>query len=326
MSCKGLEIIMSEFCDTKNTDSSEGSKQDVSDEVNTQENNAYKDWRLSEVLSLHRLRLQDFFLRKGVFSSSERAYLFDAYVEEACRLSLSPEVQRDYLRSAFRESFPEAPDYGKGDVARTRDVGEQMLQTLTGEGYTVEFPTISDRPTSFIDVGCGIGETTSALAKYWDLSPDRAVGLDIFQPPSTPGNILFEQMQADELPAHILPMSQDLAIVSMVLHHSPNPESLVSQIFKVLKPGAYLVVREHDATPELTNFLDSVHVFYEQVFPDEPIFVPNAKQYKQLEEWQSIIENHGFDTLKIDYKPYPENPNNTSNNLTFVFQKPVLTT
>jgi SAM-dependent methyltransferase len=284
---------------------------------------AYAEWSLTDLLTEHSQRFEDFLIHKGAFATHSGAHQFIRYAQMIDGEDIEPVLKLDFLRRVYggRIIRDDAEEFEKSNITRTIKVGENMVRSLQSPTDTLSFPSGGSRPASFLDIGCGMGETTGALANYWNIEPERAIGMDITIPSNVPKNIRFEQMEPDTLPDFIPPESQDLAIVSMVLHHSHHPERLVSQISSVLTPGAYLVVREHNATPKLNNFLDAVHTFYEIVYPKNVEYIPNAKNYKSLEQWCDLIAAQSLELLKVDYKPYPEEPSNTADNMTLVFKK-----
>jgi ubiquinone/menaquinone biosynthesis C-methylase UbiE len=56
----------------------------------------------------------------------------------------------------------------------------------------------------------------------------------------------------------------DLITCLMTLHHVPHSHPMVSELARVLKPGGYLIVREHDCDREdllKTKYLHLIHAF-----------------------------------------------------------------
>jgi ArsR family transcriptional regulator len=101
------------------------------------------------------------------------------------------------------------------------------------------------------DLGAGTGVLASAIAPFVsrvevvDRSPEmlgaarrRLVGTD---------NVSFHQGELQRLP--LQSESVDLAVLSLVLHHVPEPEVVLGETFRVLRPGGRLIIvdmREHD--------------------------------------------------------------------------------
>src|SRR5205814_4351822 len=125
---------------------------------------------------------------------------------------------------------------------------DQMLQTLraaTADG-TLVFPGGAQTPATFVDIGCADGRKTGALARAFSLPPESAIGLDIVKANKVAENIKFMEMLPNVLPDAIKPDSQDLAAISMVLHHSDDPGALLRSVHTALKPGSFVVICEHN--------------------------------------------------------------------------------
>lgn len=286
----------------------------------------YPDWNLQAVASNHKERLHHFFIHKGGFSSQESAERFWQTVLALTKKYTPAEPMIRILREAF-QAFPEAATYGQRSAEFNTDIAQQMSETLQGsDSRRLIFPNGKEKPDSFIDIGCGEGQKTSSLASSWGLSPENAIGLDIVQHDSLPDNISFKKMSPDALPETIQPNSQDLVTISMVLHHASAPEVLLKSAYSALKPGGYLVVRDHNATTGLADFLNTVHIFYDNVFEGKEECMPNVQNYKSLEDWERIFEEQGFEHIKTDYTPFSTDPatgdpKNTGNNFTCVLKK-----
>ena len=55
----------------------------------------------------------------------------------------------------------------------------------------------------------------------------------------------------------------DMVCCLMTCHHFEKLDKMLEEIYRVLKPGGFLILREHDCTPEnLSVFLDIVHGMY----------------------------------------------------------------
>lgn len=289
----------------------------------------YPDWNLQEVITIHRDRLQNFLFHKGGFTSQASAERFWHIMLALAEKPTSAEYTIQVLREQYL-AFPEATTYGQREATLTADAAQSILDTLHGaDSSDVRFPIGGEKPANLIDIGCAEGQKTSALAEAWGLPRQHAIGLDIVPANSLPTNIDFQIMLPDTLPERILYNSQDLAIVSMVFHHSTNPRALLQSIHSALRPGGYLVIREHNAnaTPHMASFLNTVHIFYDAVFAGKTC-MPNAQNYKSFEEWQDIFQSQGFEHIKSDYTPFSTNPSaglqanaNTGENFTCVLRK-----
>jgi ubiquinone/menaquinone biosynthesis C-methylase UbiE len=129
-------------------------------------------------------------------------------------------------------------------------------------------------------------------------------------------------MHPDYLPASIGASSQDVVLVSMVLHHSFRVDTLMDSISAVVRDGGYMVVREHAAeSGDIALFLDSVHVFYERVFPSVVEHRPNARTYQPRSVWREALTKRGLRIVAEEYVPYAQDRGNVSENFTLVLEK-----
>jgi SAM-dependent methyltransferase len=107
-----------------------------------------------------------------------------------------------------------------------------------------------------LDFGCGIGNATGFLAKHFpgceitgtDLSP---ASLEIARKRTGPA-ATFHAMHGDAIP--FADASFGLVFVSCVLHHvaSDRHAAVLAEIRRVLAPGAWLIVYEHNPWNPLT--------------------------------------------------------------------------
>lgn len=103
-----------------------------------------------------------------------------------------------------------------------------------------------------LEVGCGVGAQTEILLRRF---PDLHVtGIDLNDKqlsaakkfigglPGTQGRYDFQRMSADDLKfeAH----SFDGAYLCWILEHVPNPAQVLSEVRRVLRPGAEIVITE----------------------------------------------------------------------------------
>lgn len=103
-----------------------------------------------------------------------------------------------------------------------------------------------------VDCGCGDGVFTSRVSKV--ARATRTVGIDV-----VPGNVaLLAAQRIEGLVGDLdkgLPLgsaSVDLVVATHVIEHLANTDALVSECFRVLRPGGHFLI----ATPNLAAFLN----------------------------------------------------------------------
>lgn len=161
------------------------------------------------------------------------------------------------------------------------------------------------KPTNLLDVGCGDGAITNEVMNTLGLSGDNVIGLEIL-----PRSEAVKSFNIQMYDGKIFPLpdnSQDLITIFSVLHHADNPEDLIKESFRVLKPNASVLVREFDVcTPELQIFnlvMDHMYYFVYLPYPEMPI----PGNYLSEKEWTDTFLNAGF-ILDSSINMEPNNP------------------
>lgn len=279
---------------------------------------AYADFDLSSITTLYGERLYNFLKLKKFFDADHDAEDYFAYVQAVTESSNAHEDQVKQLRTHFHRHQPTAK-FNHKDSLVTSHLADEMCQLLhtTAQGY----PSGGTIPRSLLDVGCGSGIITSTVARHFGIARSKAVGLDIFPPKAVAGNITFRRILRDDIIDATNGQKFDVVVLSMVLHHSASPERMLREAAAAVGQGGYLLLKEHDAPKQLHDFLDAIHFFHEQIFPDKTLYLPNERNYKSLEQWQKLTEALGFEVASIAYDRYENRPANTGNNFTLLLRK-----
>jgi len=156
---------------------------------------------------------------------------------------------------------------------------------------------------NYLDIGCGDCIKTKLLGDLLGLKSKQVYGADI------PAWSSYTQQQRKQLPINIIDLeankvlpikSNKFSLVSayMVLHHVKNLKLMLDEIHRILKPGGYLIIKEHDALTSLDYMLADVeHAIYEIVYgkSNHQEFEKShyAKYYDWL-EWDLIMYKHQF--------------------------------
>lgn len=279
---------------------------------------AYADINLPSILGQYGDRLRDFLTLKKFFASDYDAVQYLAYLNTLSEDDTDHEERVERLRSRFHVQQP-AMRFDMNSSLATSRLADEMSGLLTTASR--RFPSGGTTPASLLDIGCGSGLITGVVAERFGIPKSQAVGVDIFPPKSMPHNVSFLRMSRDNVSDATKGRQFDVAILSMVLHHSADPKKLLKEAAAVTLDGGYLLLKEHDAPEHLHEFLDAIHFFHEQVFPDKTLYLPNERNYKSLDDWLKLAESVGFQVEAISYDRYEDKPANTGNNFTVLLRK-----
>ncbi len=112
----------------------------------------------------------------------------------------------------------------------------------------------SDCIAKILDLGCGQGHTTRMLAEHFPnassigLEYDAALVARARADPSNPVGIAFQQGDASQLP--FPDASFDLVFTRYMLLHVPDPAGVICEMFRVTRPGGFVVAYEPDCCIE----------------------------------------------------------------------------
>jgi SAM-dependent methyltransferase len=199
----------------------------------------------------------------------------------------------EHLHSAPAAGF--APTFeGDEDQRIARRVGQ--IRALIAD---------QSAPKSFIDVGCGDARVTAGLARAWSLPASHAVAVDVFDRVADRSAVTYKPLTEGRIACD--DRSADLALLLMVLHHETDPAGLLREVFRVVRPGGTLIVRESDVdTPDLKLFNFVMEDFYYQVFRRLP-GVPNPARHESAAHWVTLLQKIGFVIERVE-RPEPGNP------------------
>lgn len=146
----------------------------------------------------------------------------------------------------------------------------------------------------YLDIGCGDMSITSAIGTMLH-AENNIYGVDIVEPKTVPDGIVFNRLQdtsADD--DFVLPFTNNtftVASAMMSLHHIKNIDGCLDEIKRVMAPGGYFLIREHDCTSyELSVVIDLMHACYAMIFAEPTEMEDFRKHFSRYETRQSITE------------------------------------
>ena len=175
-------------------------------------------------------------------------------------------------------------------------------------------PQYNRHPKSYLDFGGGDGTISEGIAQWLGVAKDNAVSADVetwlsgTQAQKQLSGITFNTIpKAGRLPYK--DGQFDAITCFVVLHHIEQLEERISELYRILAPGGWLLIREHDCRDNATRtIIDIYHNLFELVYNKSP----NYKQvlddyygdYKTKEQWHFLMYDVGFENL--DGINYPD--------------------
>jgi ubiquinone/menaquinone biosynthesis C-methylase UbiE len=189
-------------------------------------------------------------------------------------------------------------DNDDGDTWRDENHAEKLR-------YIIKQHTKLGDKSEYLDYGCGDCKIAKILAKK--LGPGwTAHGADVKEwitKFNRPSDVKFEYIVDGKI---AFPDKKfNLVSANMVLHHVPELDVALKELVRVMKPGGYLILREHDAlSPIDYALIDLEHMLYSicihKMTLDE--FRKNyyGKYYDKM-EWDIMLKKYGFKRLWSEY-------------------------
>jgi SAM-dependent methyltransferase len=154
--------------------------------------------------------------------------------------------------------------YPRAEMTRKRNpqaeqmADESMIRNLAAQANAIwpQEQVLFERyglrgPLHVADIGCGSGEITARLAERYPEA--QLVGIDILESSvayarrkyqSLAPRVEFEQGDAFEL--HLADAAFDLAVCRHMTQAIPEPEKVLTQLNRILKPGGWMHVLSED--------------------------------------------------------------------------------
>ncbi len=264
--------------------------------------------------------LRQFWVR-GIYRNNPN--LAEAILQRFQQLRSSDFSHTDFVISArdvlAQKSLTSPIADGRKTLQENRTIlrtGEilQLLDQFAPDWLSGEINTANK---CYLDIGCGDAAITQKLADSLQLNPKHVMGLEITTKTSgesaTASSVPVCYYDGVSLP--VKDQSQDLVSSLMVLHHVKDPEAMMDEIVRVLKPGGLLLVREVDGSdPAVCVFNRLVDSYFYDVLSSDPSKQSMPCHYRSIHNWAQSFQARGLELIaKRRFKTNPafEPPNLT---------------
>ncbi|MDL2317736.1 class I SAM-dependent methyltransferase [Eubacteriales bacterium OttesenSCG-928-A19] len=148
-------------------------------------------------------------------------------------------------------------------AAEKFDDNDPSIYNLCHRDYPDIVAELTKQPfDSVLDAGCGTGAILAMLKKEHpdkqytgiDLSPGM---IEVASRKALPG-VTFLQGDCENLPFD--PDSFDAVLCSQSFHHYPHPESFFASVYRVLRPGGRLILRDMTARSAARWFFNHIEI------------------------------------------------------------------
>lgn len=150
-----------------------------------------------------------------------------------------------------------------------------------------------------VDYGCGDGTITRAMANHFGAN---CVGIDVGDEPPVEfdASVVEPAIPYANDASMIASGTVDLVTAFVSLHHMHGKlADVLVEIWRILQPGAHLIIREHDLrNPSMFAFLQLVHIIYDRASGtlDVDKLVAETRYYN-ADTWTDILKTAGFTHL-----------------------------
>lgn len=206
----------------------------------------------------------------------------------AIRLAYSP--RDDEVYKVISENMSD--DFYKGRVEAQAESVYRGLIRIINKYYP-------DRKPDILDVGCGDGNITKQIKDYANLEKIHCVEIDsdILRNPAVSYKFVKPDSETWKLPYE--DSSFDIVMLLMSLHHIKNHESYIKEIYRILRPGGFVFIKEHDSWTAfdamLVDIEHAIYMYHDGNKDFKDYYVHHFNYWTQNE----IFKN--FEYIKGDY-------------------------
>lgn len=174
----------------------------------------------------------------------------------------------------------------------TSDASISVATSSTTISHNSAASPVLTQQLSYLDVGVGRGHVASAIGQLLDA---QISGLDVVQ---FSRNVIKDRtLIYDGIHIPFSDCSFHIVSTFQVLHHVNNVAALLPEIFRVLKPGGSLLMKEHDVRDDLTfNLVLLEHALHDYRRGGLGLerLIETPVSLKKKKEWDTVLKGVGF--------------------------------
>lgn len=160
---------------------------------------------------------------------------------------------------------------------------------------------------SYLDVGCGDAGITQDLSK--GLGDPETHCVEVWKPENAPESVKYHVLDENAgetgLPLPYTAGQFDFISAIVSLHHVKYLGTMAAEIGRVLRPGGYLYLKEHDCWDAMDAMLvDIEHGIYIKCFNEggtDGFPEGYLHHYKNIEGWKALLEGVGLEYVTHQY-------------------------
>jgi len=179
----------------------------------------------------------------------------------------------------------------------------------------------SDSIKKYLDIGSGDCSIPLVLGKSLYLKTCNIYCSDIYRNPDIANEVNFFLVVENEK-FQVRNNSFDLVTLFQTLHHMKDMEFRLTEIYRILKTGGIMIIREHDSeSKEMNDLITVEHMAYHMFFENMSYLDFQNMYYARLfskQDLENKILSNGFSLLKSFI---PKTKNNPTNYYYAVFRK-----
>ncbi len=204
------------------------------------------------------------------------------------------------LEPEVMDSDLEAQDYNAMDHSV---VNEKFATDLIAAWNAVGPVLPDDRDADVLDLGTGTAQIPIVLAKKWDacriMAADAAVSMLEVARYNIEIASLIDRIQLTHVDAKTLPYPNahfDVVMSNSIIHHIPEPKSVLAEALRVLRPGGLLFFRDLYRPDSLTQLTQLVETYAGgENEHSQKMFAESLHAALSLEEIRELVESLGGD-------------------------------